>query len=112
MENGAVLSYWKTPVNQSTTLTQWRNLPEKFLNFTGVYFINLTSGYQESEMRFYYYFERNQDGTIPDVHASTVLALDFKYAIIAGNTLSARVDNNIDIEDVRQVEEYLNLSLR
>jgi hypothetical protein len=112
MENGVVLSYWKTPVNVNTTPTQWRGLPEKFLNFTGVYFINYTSGYQEGEMRFYYYFERNQDGTIPNVHVSTVPTLDFKYAIIDGNTLSAMVECNIDIEDVYQVEEFLNLSLR
>lgn len=63
-------------------------------------------------MRFYIVFERNQDGTMPSVHDSSVPTLDFKYVIISGMELSRMKQADIDINDIDQLESYLDISLK
>jgi hypothetical protein len=110
-ENGLVLSYWKAPLSLIGTPSQWRSLPEKFLAFGSVYFINYVSGYQEGEIRFYHYFERNQDGTMPNIHDSQVPTLDYKYVIISGTVANTLKRSDIDLNDISKVGDFLNISL-
>jgi hypothetical protein len=111
VENGLVLSYWKAPLSLVGTPSQWRSLPEKFLAFGSVYFINYVSGYQEGEIRFYQYFERNQDGTMPNIHDSAVPTLDYKYVIISGTVANNLKRSNIDLNDISKVGDFLNITL-
>jgi hypothetical protein len=111
VENGLVLAYWKAPLSLGATPSQWRSLPEKFLAFGSVYFINYVSGYQEGEIRFYHYYERNQDGTMPNIHDSPVPTLDYKYVIISGSVASILKRSNIDLNDISKVGDFLNISL-
>jgi hypothetical protein len=109
--NGLVLSYWKTPASLSATPSQWRSLPEKFLAFGSVYFINYVSGYQLGEIRFYHFFERNQDGTMPNVYDSTMPTIDYKYVIISGRDAISLKRANINLNDISKVGDFLNISL-
>ncbi len=83
MEDGLVLVYMKHRAGEGED--EWRLLPERFLSFDEVYHIVYNAGYSTGKIRFYYYFERNRDGTMPDIRDAIVPDQAFRYVIIPGD---------------------------
>ena len=83
ISDGIVLVYMKHRNGEEED--EWRPLPERFSSFDEVYHIVYNAGYSEGKIRFYYYFERNREGSIPDIRDAIVPDQTFRYVIIPGD---------------------------
>jgi hypothetical protein len=86
IENGMVTAYMEVPVGLSALNLQWHPLPFEIPAFNSVYNVHFTSAHREGRITFYYYFVRNQEGTIPSINGANVPTQRFKYVIIPGPT--------------------------
>jgi hypothetical protein len=106
-EVGLVLAYMKVPVGLSSSNLQWHPLPFNLLSFGAVYYINYTYTYLEGRISFYFYFQRNMDGTIPSINNYSVPSQEYKYVIISADGVSAMESLMIDTNDPAEVDRYL-----